>query len=110
MTSLSKAELIVQIPLVVALLILAIFAYRSKRTLPLLLLMVAAIWYFLLHVVPLVIVLFVWIRGWKTAGIASAKSSLPWLNQTFSFLFLSFMIASLVFSIRERKEIVTPDA
>jgi len=113
MTSLVKAYVIFEAPLVAAFLIVAILAYRSKRTIASLLLMWASICYFLPSFVPFVIALFGYALGWKSvpAGLlALTHSWWPFIVEGFRILFLSLIIASLIFFIRERKEIVVPEA
>lgn len=113
MTSLVKAEFIVQAPLVLAFLIVAVLAYRAKRTIALLLLMLASICYFVPRFTPILIALFGYLCGWTTTpkGLYTwSHSWWPLIAEVFAFLFLAFIIGALVFLIRERKEIATPHA
>ena len=102
--------LIIDSILALALLILAIVAYRAERTIAFLLLMLASICYFLPRFAPFAIGLFFQLRGWKYSGsiVSWFHSHFWWWFGTFEFLFLGLMIAGFVSFIRERKKIVTP--
>ena len=94
-----KAMVIVEPILLLALLIFAIVAYRAKRTIAFLLLMLASICYFLSGFALFAIGLFFEVRGWKTSGSMDTWMHSWWslVSLTFNFLFLGLMIAAFVF-------------
>jgi hypothetical protein len=104
--------LIIASSLLLAFAILAIMAYRAKRTLGFLLLLLAAICYTVPRVAYLGSGFFFHARGWETAGAFRR-----WLHSygfvvlwSCNFLFVGLLIVAFVFFIRERKSIVTPHA
>ena len=112
MTPALKALLIVDPILLAAFLVLAILAYRSRRTAPFLLLMLASICYFLPRFAPFAIGL-VEGRGTKAAASIHGWFHSWWsfgVNRAFDFLFLGLVIAAFVFFLRERRKIATPHA
>lgn len=109
MTSLLEVDAIIEAILLLALLILAIAVFRTKRSIAFLLLMLATICFFIWHFAPFAIGLFFAVRGWKTSGGVAdwMHSGGFFLFKILYFLFLTLMIAAYVLFIRERRSIDT---
>jgi len=90
--------------------VLAIVAYRAKRTMGFWLLMLAAICFTLPRIGYLGTGFLSYTPGWEAGGGLHGwlQSYLFIVFLSGDFLFVGLLIAALAFFIRERKEIVTP--
>jgi Na+/H+ antiporter NhaC len=107
-----KALLIIEPILLVALIIFAVLAYRSNRSVPFLLLMFAAICYFVHRFAPFAIgfalgrgtnasaSIHAWYHSWWSFGVSKA----------FDLLFLLLLVASFISFVRASRKIAAPHA